>query len=302
MSSIVFAGGETTSFISLNAQDVTTPNSFRDQAKSSMLVSGTGMLRTLSVPTFSHMWLHFDAACSAITDGRSVLKVMDSFGDILLECFSGGRIQFHDGSHLDTDFFTGTGLTTYDIQYYPVGGTFALYMDEQLITTAVKPHNANPLRIELRAGADTGTHFSQVIMADNKSTLGWKLTTLEPIGAGDMSQWSGNFNNVTAIPNDPALTLATPVAGRTTTWKHAAVDNLDVIAVVMSVKAKIATANSPAVHAVARINGTDHTADLDDLNTTEYSATQAIMEVNPVTYTAWTPAILNATQFGVKSV
>lgn len=145
--------------------------------------------------------------------------------------------------------------------------------------------------------------FSQAIAATT-STIGKRLMTIVPTGAGTTANWTGSY---TAI-DDPAYSDAdfmySDAADEVQLFSGTAVGSLSgysVEAVVVTARAKKDGAGPANIQMALRTQSTNYFSSTIALDA-GYTANVAVWETNPNTGLAWTAADIAALQFGMKSI
>lgn len=150
--------------------------------------------------------------------------------------------------------------------------------------------------------------FSQMIVAYDENTIGWKVKDINPDAAGNHTAWTGAYTDVNENQYEPtdentivgagsqSYTYDDVQAGIQTGQEIKAV-------VVATVAAADTAATAPNVQNFVRTNSTDYNlgsaVDVEDGD--NRSAIVDYMLVNPDTSAQWTFTDINAAEFGFKS-
>ena len=148
--------------------------------------------------------------------------------------------------------------------------------------------------------------ISEVIVATT-STIGMRVATVSPSGAGTTSDWAGAYTDVDdlVVANDADL-LSSVLANDVTTF---AATNLSVAAAAMEIEAVVeccrarnaVTGPQNLQHAM-RSGTTNYFGSSIAALSTAYSGHVNIRETDPDTATAWTSSGVDALEIGVKSI
>ncbi len=170
------------------------------------------------------LWLHYrlfhnrnSATGMGNADG-SQLSVYNASGQLL------AAIDMTDGvtravAYGDTTVTSGGSFTwatlgaptyTFDVRVAVSSSNIVVdyYVNGSLVATATAANTtgnkAKPNTVVLdnadiqgTNGSSAGNGISEVIITDGESTVGWRLATLKPDGAGNYTQWIGDWTHVT---------------------------------------------------------------------------------------------------------
>lgn len=162
-------------------------------------------------------------------------------------------------------------------------------------------------RVELSSGNDIDTtadfFFSEVIVASEETTT-WRLSTLDATGAGSNSAWTNDFSSVNGAPLKDPTFIESGVVDQVETF---AASNLsvaaaarDVVGLVIGARAREGATGPSELQGAVRSGGTNYfSANLGPK--LAYGPFQAIFETNPDTTSAWTPAEIDAVEYGLRS-
>jgi hypothetical protein len=157
-----------------------------------------------------------------------------------------------------------------------------------------------------------GTWFDEIYVAtgdDAKFYGDNRIDSLLPSGSGTYSQWTGSDTDQVdnyALVDEATLNsdtdyVACSTAGQIETYQYPdlAYSAGSVAGIQQVVTACKVDAGSRTLRFICRIGGTDYPGGTVAL-TDSYLCHRYIWETNPVTGTAWTPAEVNAAEFGFK--
>lgn len=295
-----------------------------------------GMAVTSVAQLIAHMsalstdfWVHFEVAflnrvagtggafvqlIDSATDQVVVQLDFDAGTECVLEYWDGAALTELAGSHTFNDF-GGTAADRYTIDIHckiaNSGGRFAWYVNGSLkaeftgdtlntgftSVDTVKLLNPN----QASTTSTTANVYSQVIIA-TQSTIGWKLGTMSPDGAGTYTAWDGAYTEVdqngiddtdyisgNALNEKEYVTVSAPPATA----------GFQIIGVVVSARAQRNGARSISLD--CRAGGTDGLGSFftPDAGPVPYPY-QQIFYVNPATSAGWVGSDLTNLEVGVN--
>lgn len=153
-------------------------------------------------------------------------------------------------------------------------------------------------------GLGWATYPSQVIIADGP-TIGWRLMTLYPSGAGADSAWTGTSTEVDETINNDADFINSATANQVETFVLTSVGSMTGYApraVIVAARAKRGTTGPQNLRFIVRSGGANHDNGADIGLGLGYEAKQAVFENDPATGAEWTLSALATLQAGVKSI
>lgn len=144
---------------------------------------------------------------------------------------------------------------------------------------------------------------SQVIIAD-EPTIGWRLLTRYPSGAGGSSAWTGAYTDIDEITYDDADFILSGTANQISTFTQTgpSITGYVVRAVGVFARAKCGASGPQKIRPVLRVSGVDYPSGSDITLSVGYKAVGAIWETNPATSAAWVNTAVDTIQPGVKSI
>lgn len=144
--------------------------------------------------------------------------------------------------------------------------------------------------------------LSQVVVAD-EPTIGWRLVSVSPAGAGATGDWTGTYTSVDEAEYDDADFIYSASAGQVElyTGTGPSLDGYTVRAVAVNARAKRGASGPANLQLALRVNGSDYFSSSKALSI-GYGAYGAIWEDNPDTAVDWLAAQIPNIQFGVKSI
>jgi len=250
-------------------------------------------------------------------DGRTVARFDVQDGQ-------GRAIAFGaDGSTAEGPFFTITPTELAKWDFRVVVGSdveFTIYKDkvEQSQASRINvPDLGTPLTnptqiawdhvdIDTSFGVD-GIYYSQLIVTDNLSTLGWSVTGGAPSGAGDLSEWAGD--PVVLADGDDSTRVTSDGEGQRVSYEvtdYAGANAGNIVAVVQVADGYVSEGGPNTLKHFLRIDGTNYddpgeaiVGDFTPGITAVWFENPAL--VAPEANAAWTVAAVNALQGGLVS-
>jgi hypothetical protein len=148
-----------------------------------------------------------------------------------------------------------------------------------------------------------GSLCSQVVCAD-EPTIGWKMTTYVPSGAGPATDWTGLFSDINELVYNDGNFISTPTNNAVSNYAMtpvSALDGSEIKAVVVTARAR--TNGGGPTHLEMSVNstGTNHFSPsiLQDVG---FNPNIAVWETNPETGIKWVDADLGNFKPGVKAL
>lgn len=184
-------------------------------------------------------------------------------------------------------------------------GSFALYVSgtKRMEATALDLAHIASIDKFRYYSSTFGPRCSQFIVAD-EPTIGWRLMTAYPSGAGASSAWTGTYTNIDEIAFSDADFIFSDTAGDTSTFTVTTVGSLTgytVRAVCVSARAKKGATGPTNLQLVLRAGGTDYNSASKALDV-GYGAFLNIWEDNPNTAVDWLNADISSIQVGVEAI
>ncbi len=149
--------------------------------------------------------------------------------------------------------------------------------------------------------------YTEVIVTDTESPLGWRLATLAPNGIGTTDQWAGSYVDVDEIgmPDDVdfiSSDTADQVELFTMDNLSIPAQNMSVRGLVMSTRARVGTTGPQNIQPAVRSGGTTTFGSNISGLTGAFANKSYVMDNNPITASAWTIADVQNLELGYKSI
>lgn len=323
----VYAGGELDSVrVIAGSAAVSTTPLYRDTAYSDCSLVLQGNVYTsnfydednveTTIPLGETAWVHLNlfsnttASYLALLDttGRPILRVArpSSSTSITLERNTGTAASpawvvlasygFSSYASFDVDFYFKTGSSK----------ECGFYINNSLISTETFTDASVAALASFTAGPSTGDNFvSQILITENKPTVGAKVWTRKASGAGSVSGMSGVYtslvktalNDTTAIVSNAALQVSTFAYQDVTTPSGMVWGELWVWS-----RAKNDGSAPTGLNGIARVGGVNYSSPLMQGMGSGFNGLPVRWKNNPATSTKWTDATFNAAEFGMESV
>ena len=327
---VIFTGSELDSFelVGTGQRTTTTAALFDSDFCRSAMEHGGGAISNGLKKTFtpaSEYWIHCNVAFELIGSSMdlSFIHAEDFAAGVTIFKMEGNNGTFFGNYWNGASFtamsnsWTPTADTVYKIDIHinihDTTGRFAIYIDDVLheeFTGDTLLYTTPAMDGILLRGATTtlnyaqSSSFSEVIVAD-ESTVGWRVATIVPTGAGATGAWTGLWSDVDEVTIDDTDWLESNTNAQVETM---VASNLSVAAAAMDVQALAVVARArkggsgiQQIQMALRTNATDY-----------YSSTLALDPgfipidnlwlTNPDTAAQWTPAEIDAIEIGVKSI
>lgn len=144
--------------------------------------------------------------------------------------------------------------------------------------------------------------YSQVVIAD-EPTIGMRLLTRYPNGAGATSGWTGAYTGIDEAVFDDADFILSASANQVSTFAQtgSSLTGYVVRAVGVSARAKRGASGPQNIQLALRSAGTDYFSSSQALGL-GYEAHQNIWETDPATASDWVNTAISSLQPGVKSI
>lgn len=169
--------------------------------------------------------------------------------------------------------------------------------------TADLSHLDGVAKVRLHAGL-FDRHWSQIIVAD-EPTIGMRLFTMYPSGAGATSQFTGSYAAVDEIAYSDSDYVFSDTNGDVSTFAGTLVGALigyTIRSVGASARAKCGAGGPQNLRLVLRSGGVNYPSGSDIPLDVGYTANQVVWETDPNTTLDWTATDAAAIQFGVKAI
>lgn len=268
-------------------------------------------------------WIHFEFETGAIASSTSTTRFVwyDSSGNDRI------KIIYQDTTtQLIVQYWNGasyTSLTGISVAVDGIRQTIDLHVVCNSATGSINLYIAGTNRLDsgsinlssvtnlkkfrfygaVISNLTTQTWFSQVIVAD-ESTIGWRLGTRYPNGAGATSAWTGAHTDIDEAVYSDSDFILSGTANQVSTFTQTgpALTGYTVRAVAVTTRNRRGASGPQNLRHALRVSGTDYFSGSDIALDLGYTATQTIWETNPATAAAWVNTAIDALQPGVKSI
>lgn len=152
-------------------------------------------------------------------------------------------------------------------------------------------------------GTGVGPQISQCIIA-NQTTIGWRMDTYVPSGAGSLSDWTGDYTDIDEVVYNDANFISTPTANAVSNFALTPVgapDGSEIKAFVVTARARTGGAGPQNLQLNVNTDGTDFFSP-SILQDAGFLPNIGIWETNPNTGVKWVDADLVDIKGGVKAI
>lgn len=332
---VLFAGGrlDSVSVLAGTPTEVTTAGWFDtaycDAAISmgvSAVIEATQLDATgsaTSVVSGETAFYHYEWRCQGTGDGTMSMSLHDSSGNAWIAMRTPGTgsnpnvgVYYNSGTaaapvwtQLGTSLGTSASVKyALDIEV-TLGAphTVKVYLNGSMLVNATFTQSllTNIRSMRLRGPSTATWGFSQILITKNRPTIGAKVASLRPTGAGGNSGWSGAFTNVNEAINSDTTSDLTTTAGVKQTYAMGDVTvpaNYAIASVFHWMRAKNDGVSPLNIKSVVRQGTTDYDYATNAPGMSAgYGAVPARYDVDPGTGVTWTQSGLNASEFGYLS-
>jgi hypothetical protein len=322
---ILFAGGEMGAFIPATAGAHESTNSYDSSfARCNIFADkSSDYAESADFGTGTDLYCHFDMAVRGGGSGSTAnarFRWCDGSGTEVIrltQVYSTNALtlQYYDGAAWQT---AGTAITvdmtvrqTIDIHAVvnSASGSLKLYLSgtERIDSGTVDLSSITSLGKVRCYGASVsvlgfGTYMSQVIVAD-EPTIGWRLTTVPPTGAGSDTAWTGGYAEIDEVTYSDADFVNSATANQVETFSHSTTvpSGYSVRGVAVTARANCGASGPQNLQLAIRSGGTNYFSSSNLLDV-GYGAFVNIWETDPATSADFTTSALSTLQYGVKSI
>jgi hypothetical protein len=240
---------------------------------------------------------------------RVALQIKESIGSVRLVYFNGSTwiqagvpyvVSYTDLQTYDFNFSVGSGSG--HLRLYNAG---VKRIESGGINLSSIPALASMRLQGAVSGFGTGvaSNGSQIIVA-SESTIGWKMTTYVPSGAGDVSDWAGTYADIDEVIYNDANSISTPTTNKASNFALTPVavpTGPQIKAIVVTARGRRGTVAPSHIELSIDSTGTNHFGP--SLPVDEgFSPYIAIWDKNPESGAKWTAPDLVALKAGVKAL
>jgi hypothetical protein len=316
---IYFMGGEMTQFIpSDTVSEETTGGSARNNTfvRAAARAQGTSSayIESLSIAFPDTFYCHADIArTSGVVTTQYPLVFRTATTDVFRLAATNTTLQMQAlisavwtniGSSVPVDL-SNTAYQTIDlyVEGNDATGTATLYVAGTERATGVADLSAVTGLDVIRCYAGSSPQaLSQVIVA-SEPTIGWRLLTRYPNGAGATGNWTGDYTGVDETVYSDADFINSTTADQVETFTQTgpAISGYVPRAVGVYVRARRGASGPQNLQLALRASGTDYFSGNKALSV-GYDCYGHIWETNPATTADWLSGAIDALQPGVKSI
>lgn len=203
--------------------------------------------------------------------------------------------------------FSTTANGHFDIYWnFDASGGVAMWSGgtKRIDLTATDLSHLAGVRYARLHGWGLGAYYSQVVATDAaEPTIGGRLLTIVPSGAGASSDWTGSHASIDEVVYDDADFIFSDTAAEVSLFSHSATipTGYTLRAIAVTARAKRGVSGPQSLQLAIRASGSNafSSTKAQDVG---YSANCGIWETNPTTSVAWVNGDLAALQIGVKSI
>lgn len=318
---ILFAGGEMDAFTPADGNCYEKSGTVQDTYDSSLArcaiftAIDTTYAQSAGWGNTTDIWLHFDLYVDTTRSGEyTYFSGYDASGNEVYRLRASGsspqtfKQYYSDGlggfTQLGTSFTTNIDVrNTFDIHVdFSGSGGATIYLSgtERLSGTADLSGLSGIDHVRLTGGLST--YWSQVIASD-ESTIGKRLKTLDPTGAGSDTAWVGDYSRVDEIKYSDIDFVNSDTAAQVEMFTHS--DTIPsgyvVDEVIVSARANKGTGGPQNLQLAIRSSGTNYFSSSMALDA-GYEPYQAVWDQDPATTADWLNSAVTALQFGAKSI
>lgn len=318
---ILFAGGEMSGFIPSDGSVDESPQGFNSAfVRRSIECNGTvgdpdGKFAESATWTeqTGDVYCHMELTVENTTaSAPNIIDFLDASGDAVIRFRrSNGnwQIQYLDNlsawqSVGDNDYPFSSSLTNYDFYMNVTTGAIALYVQ------GTKRDEATGLSLghisgiaQLKVYSTLGGAFYSQFLVSTLPTIGGRLATYYPSGAGATSAWTGTYVDIDEAVYSDADFIFSDTAGQVSTFALTGPDMTGYVvqAVAVCARAKRGASGPQNMQLALRASGADAYSSTIALDV-GYSANCAIWETNPTTAADWVNTQISSLQAGAKSI
>lgn len=325
--SVLFAGSENEAF-ALDTTFTTYPDPVTSASHIDTDFARAGVDLNYGAPVFAavdlggitEVWVHWRYGnTNGDDDNTDFFQIMDASQQGIVRLYSNSDgswyFQYYNGSTWVDIGSTvrASANSTHDIHCKIDGSTgeFAWYQNgtEIASTTGDTDHFSATISYLWWDTYDifAAAYMSEVICTDTENTVGMRLATIAPDGAGSNSDWTGAYTDIDESSVNDADFISSGTANEVSTYSmgnlSTAAAALSPVALVESSRALIGASGPQNLQHVVRTGGTDYNgSSVSGLTTSFKNGFQTVWDVNPDTAAEWSTSEINALELGVESI
>lgn len=260
-------------------------------------------------------FLHFEMAVEgSVASANNCVHLLDDSGDPVIRLRrSGGnwQLQYLDNLAVWQDAGGGDypdaaagSRTRFDLYCNTTSGDIVLYVQDTNRDEATGLSLGHITGIaQARFFSTIGGAFYSQVVASTTSTIGGRLATYYPSGAGASSDWTGTFAEIDERTYDDADFAFSDTNGEVSTYAMTgpAATGYVVQAVSVCARAKRGSTGPQNMQLVLRASGSDAVSSTIALDL-GYYAYCAVWEQNPTTVSDWVNTQVSGLQAGFKAI
>jgi hypothetical protein len=325
--SIYFIGGEMGAYIPSDGnayESNSDPNAYESGFSRGYLrcTGRVSYVESASHSALDSLWVHF-----AITDGAGVTGATDVKPMVLANAAGTELFRVNwssSGGTMSLEYWNGSAWATAGSSFTINANTAVQHCDLNVVGNSASGScqllvagttRASATGVDLSAvksitkhrsygiGSSTSAQaLSQVVVAD-ESTVGMRVLTRYPNGAGANSDWTGTYADVDELVYSDADFLNSATANQVSMFTQTGptITGYSVRAVAVAARAHCGASGPQNLQLALRSSGTNYFSSSKALSA-GYSANINIWETNPATSAAWVNTAIDALQPGVKSI
>jgi hypothetical protein len=318
---ILTGGGEISSGVPADASTTDTTAGGYDSAfcRGSVYVYSLGngvgsYFESEHITETSEVFFHADWYQDAWFNPEDVVTFFDGAGLAVFRLRVSNSSMLCQAQYLASDGTTWTNIgssfttlldtrNTIDIHMNAANpGTVSVYMSgtERSTGTADLSHIGGVAYYRIRSSLNS--YWSQMLLS-TESTIGHRLKTVPPTGAGATTDWTGTFNEIDEIPYNDADFVNSSTNGQVELFSHGTTipSGYRVKAVIVAARAKRGSTGPSNLQLALQSGGTTYTSSSKALGL-GYGAYTAVWENDPATAAPFTASAIETLQFGVKAI
>lgn len=262
--------------------------------------------------TLTSLWFHCDLSTGNNPGLNSTVEFVNSSGVSVVRFVSTTnttfRMDYWNGAAFvagATTFSPGSVLGRLDINIIcGVSGSINWYWNGTLVATTT---GLNAAVDNVQSVKILGVYILSQILVSDTNTIGAKVASLKPTGAGANTAWSPNtFSNIEKQSFNDATFIADSTLGDKVSYAAADATmpaGMFISSLWFAARARVNSVSPANIKPLLRIGGTDYAGsyNLGGLNSVSFAAAVAAYVNDPSTGVAWTLTNANAAEVGFQT-